>query len=174
MDTTDDVIYRYSGAAWVQWEADPTWTAFTPSWGAVNSAPSVGNGSLVGRYRRLGPKTIMLRVFLTFGSTTSGGLGGWSFALPPGITAHAQGEQILPVKGYLAGLAANFPGVAYVSPSGTAITPMLPVGTSDSYMNQVRNADASGAVNTGVPLYPGNYSFINGANMTIQGTLETL
>ena len=50
-----------TGLAW-----DGVWTTFTPSFTGV----TVGNGTLVARYRKVG-KTVDLYMKLTFGSTTS-------------------------------------------------------------------------------------------------------
>lgn len=56
------------------------WEAYTPTWGAP-TPPTLGNGTLTGRYRRVG-KTVDYEVSLVAGSTTGGGTGQWSFGLP--------------------------------------------------------------------------------------------
>lgn len=68
------------------------WTAYTPAWTAATSNPAVGNGSIVGRYKRFG-KTVLFRVNLTIGTTTTLGSGQYSISLP--FAAHATGRQIL-------------------------------------------------------------------------------
>lgn len=61
------------------------WTAYTPAWiGTVN--PTLGNGTLTGRYKRIG-KTILFRIRVTIGSTTNIGAGAYRFSLP--IAQHA-------------------------------------------------------------------------------------
>lgn len=57
------------------------WTAYTPAFTASTSNPSVGNGSLTGRYNRLG-KMVFFTIRLTIGSTTTRGVGTWRFSLP--------------------------------------------------------------------------------------------
>ena len=57
------------------------WTAYTPTWTAVTTNPSLGNGTLTGSYHRIG-KTIFFTISLTIGSTTTLGSGGWIFSLP--------------------------------------------------------------------------------------------
>lgn len=58
------------------------WAAYTPTWiSNVAPDPTVGNGSLVGAYARLG-KTVSFRMVLTIGSTTGLGGGSWKFGLP--------------------------------------------------------------------------------------------
>jgi hypothetical protein len=48
-------------------DAYTTWTTFTPTWLNI----TVGNGSVGGRYRRVGSFTIEFRAQILFGSTTS-------------------------------------------------------------------------------------------------------
>lgn len=56
------------------------WTSYTPTWTAsVN--PTLGNGTLVGRYVRRG-NLITASTRLTFGSTSAAGTGAWYFSLP--------------------------------------------------------------------------------------------
>lgn len=59
---------------------DP-WTAYTPTWSATTTNPTLNNGTLSGAYIQAG-KLIHFRVVLTFGSTTNPGSGGWYFTLP--------------------------------------------------------------------------------------------
>lgn len=61
---------------------DPgAWTAYTPTWTASTTNPTLSNGTLVGRYKQIG-KTVTAAYELVWGSTTSGGTGGWRFSLP--------------------------------------------------------------------------------------------
>ena len=57
-----------------------TWTTYTPVWTA-STAPSIGNGTLTGSFKRIG-KTCFLRVRWAAGSTTTFGTGAWLFSLP--------------------------------------------------------------------------------------------
>jgi hypothetical protein len=57
-----------------------TWVAYTPTWTSTSN-PSLGNGAITGEYSRSGP-WVCVRVGLTWGSTTTGGSGGWAFTLP--------------------------------------------------------------------------------------------
>lgn len=59
---------------------DP-WTAYTPSWTADGTNPSLGNGTLSGRFMQAG-KLLHWRISLTMGSTTTFGSGAWLFSLP--------------------------------------------------------------------------------------------
>lgn len=69
----------------VQGLYNPSWVAFnspTLTWTASVSNPTLGNGTLVGRYQLLGTKRIRFQVLLTYGSTSTGGSGFWIFNLP--------------------------------------------------------------------------------------------
>lgn len=64
---------------------------YTPTWAAASVNPSLGNGTLTGRYITL-DKMIILSICMVAGSTTTFGTGAWNFSLPSGITV----EQIGP------------------------------------------------------------------------------
>lgn len=58
------------------------WVVYTPAWSTVSSpGPSVGNGTLMGRYKQIG-KTVFVYIKLTIGSTTTNGSSEWRFTLP--------------------------------------------------------------------------------------------
>lgn len=59
---------------------DP-WTAYTPTWGGTTTNPTLGNGSLSGRYVQAG-KLTYYSIQLTIGSTTTVGSGTYTFTLP--------------------------------------------------------------------------------------------
>lgn len=57
-----------------------TWTTYTPTWtSAVN--PVLGNGTITGRYIKIG-RTVTVSILLTCGSTTTYGSGAYNFGLP--------------------------------------------------------------------------------------------
>lgn len=68
MDRTD----RYLAAPW---------DTYTPTWTAATTNPALGNGTLVGRFRLIG-RTVVCRIHLVAGSTTTFGSGAFRFALP--------------------------------------------------------------------------------------------
>ena len=61
------------------------WTSYTPVWTSSGTAPSIGNGSIVGAYRRVGD-SMELAVYLTMGSTSTFGSGNWQFSIPANYT----------------------------------------------------------------------------------------
>ncbi len=61
------------------------WQTYTPTWAGVTTNPSIGNGTLSAKYRRVGD-SIELIINVQGGSTTTYGSGIWSFSLPPGLS----------------------------------------------------------------------------------------
>ena len=57
------------------------WAAFTPTWTASTTNPTLGNGTLVGRYMQAG-KLVFFTIDLTIGSGTLLGSGQYLFTLP--------------------------------------------------------------------------------------------
>lgn len=62
------------------------WTDYTPTWVTSGTQPSIGNGTLKGRWTRVGG-LIHLRISMVAGTTTTFGTNAWSFGLP--VTAAA-------------------------------------------------------------------------------------
>jgi hypothetical protein len=56
------------------------WQSFTPTW-TSSTPPSLGNGTLTGRYMLIG-KTCFAVISLAFGSTTTLGSGNYLFGMP--------------------------------------------------------------------------------------------
>jgi hypothetical protein len=57
------------------------WTAFTPVWTASGTTPSLGNGSIYGRYVQIN-KLVIAQIGIVFGSTTTQGSGAWRIDYP--------------------------------------------------------------------------------------------
>jgi hypothetical protein len=76
------------------------WQSFTPTWATASTQPAIGNGTLVGRWRRDGD-SMEVQIGVNAGSTTTFGAGNWTFSLPPGYTidttklAQQTGFQVL-------------------------------------------------------------------------------
>lgn len=63
----------------------PAATTYTPVWSSdLTPQPSVGSGTLVGRYIKVG-KLLIVSIELSSGGSTSYGNGGWRFSLPSGM-----------------------------------------------------------------------------------------
>lgn len=57
------------------------WTAYTPTWTASTTNPSLGNGTIVGRSLKVG-RTVTMTAQLVVGSTTTFGTGNQQIGLP--------------------------------------------------------------------------------------------
>jgi hypothetical protein len=64
------------------------WTPYTPTWTGTGSNPSLGNGTISGRYFQIG-KTVHFQIHLVIGSTTTFGTGRWDFTLPVASTGYS-------------------------------------------------------------------------------------
>lgn len=99
------------------------WQTYTPALTASTTNPTVGNASLLGRWKYIDNKTIALQINFTFGSTSSAGSGEWAFSLPSGITAGSLRQAvnfILTDNG-----SGWYVGHGYIGGGATKITPLL-------------------------------------------------
>lgn len=149
-----------------------SWDAYTPTWTASSSNPSIGNGSIYGRFTLLANKRCAFRIGVAMGSTSSGGTGSWSWSLP--YTAHATGEQWGVAKMYVSALSQSFLGECLIGASATTCQVYTPRDDTHSAASATacRNADASAAAGTGIPTVAGSYPLTNGSNLYIQGEYE--
>lgn len=84
------------------------WSTYTPIWTASTTNPTLGNGSLIGRYKRLTAKTCVVRIDLIVGSTTNMGAGQMTFTLPfaplnDGTRQFLGGQIVCATTGYSIG-----------------------------------------------------------------------
>jgi hypothetical protein len=78
-----------------------TWSNYTPIWGASTSNPSLGNGTIKGRYFKVG-SFVAVQISMNLGSTTGIGNGMYSWSVPftpaaaaTGTFANAAGGAVL-------------------------------------------------------------------------------
>jgi hypothetical protein len=76
---------KISPCAYVYGTPITDWQSYTPAWTGVTSNPAIGNGSLVGRWRRVGD-TMEVQAAMYAGSTTTYGSGVWGIGLPSGFS----------------------------------------------------------------------------------------
>ena len=100
-----DVAAEIAARQAYQSALEAAWTSYTPTFAANGGGAAVGNGTISGKYKRLGTsgKTCVARVKLTIGSTSSSGSGFWTFTLP--FTAAAVRDAV---------------GAVYILDSGSA------------------------------------------------------
>ena len=88
-----------------KWERPAyVWQSYTPTWTAATTNPSIGNGTLTGRYIVIG-KLCTYVLGLVTSTTTTYGSGDWAFSLPINAVNTA---------------GINFYGVAHIRKAGTA------------------------------------------------------
>lgn len=61
------------------------WISYTPTWSSTGTQPAIGNGTLNGKWRRVGD-SVQAQIFLTAGTTTSYGTGNYQFSFPSGLS----------------------------------------------------------------------------------------
>jgi hypothetical protein len=89
-ETDTDSIYSYDGATWNLVWILGAWTTYATTWTSTGTAPAIGNGTLVSKYRQIG-KTVHVRITITMGSTTTyGGANFWTLSLPVTAVADKQ------------------------------------------------------------------------------------
>lgn len=86
-ETDTKSLVLYTGSYWEVLSYHGPFKTYTPAWTASSVNPSIGNGTLTGRYRRLPGRTVHLRVTWVRGTTTNMGSGTYSFGLPPDLPA---------------------------------------------------------------------------------------
>lgn len=82
-ETDTNAVMHYNGS-WLPL-LDSMTQSYTPVFSASTSGGTQGNGTLDGRYGRVGGWT-QFQINFTIGSTTTGGTGRWLFTLPTGPT----------------------------------------------------------------------------------------
>lgn len=124
----------FSGAISASNFQSGAWTTYTPTWFASSSNPTLGNGTISGRFAVFG-KTCHLNVLLNIGSTTNTGVGNYTFSLPGAAPAAASGLYLGSVKGTRTGVN-SFAGVAEVN-AGTQRVLMNGPTTAQSWSDTV-------------------------------------
>ncbi len=111
--------------------ASVPWTSYSPVWTSSGTAPSIGNGILSGFYYQIGHQ-IAVRIYLQFGSTTTGGTGGWSLSLP--VQAASTNPQTVTLYAVASG--SVWGGIGVINPSGTVVSPYLSTSSTDPRLTQ--------------------------------------
>lgn len=112
------------------------WTDYTPSWIAeTGGTPAVGNGTLTGRYLKVG-RTVDFLIRLTVGSTTTFGNtnANWAFGLPFAPAATFVGARAAHVS--FRGSAGEVRGSAEIASSNGGTARALAGGSVNSGTNQ--------------------------------------
>ncbi|WP_416983562.1 hypothetical protein [Streptomyces sp. T028] len=121
------------------------WTSYTPTWTAATTNPVLGNGTITGRYMKVG-RTVLAGFTLTTGSTTTYGSGNYSFGVPTaaasasqdmlGTTRLTAGSTYIGQCSLASGgssMAATFPTAATPA-TGTNMSPTTPVTLASGHV----------------------------------------
>lgn len=140
--------FRDNVRAAVKGDYAEAWSTYTATWAAATTNPTLGNGTLVGRYIQRG-KTITFNIVLTVGSTTNVGSGVYTFSLPA-----AARDDTYVFYGFQ-----SSPNWALIGRLGTNTAP------STSLLSLVLADTRAGMNNT-------NTTIANGTVLRISGTYE--
>ncbi|MEU0393803.1 hypothetical protein ABZ208_13670 [Streptomyces sp. NPDC006208] len=130
------------------------WTSYTPTWTSAGTAPALGNGTLVGRYMKIG-RTVIYQINLIAGSTTTFGTGGYSFELP--ATSANVGASFIGNAHLLSG-STRYVGQNVISPNVTTTSPFYPTNSTTTTTSQLTAT---------VP-----FTLVSGASVRITGVYE--
>lgn len=144
------------------------WIDYTPRWASTITQPTLGNGTLRGAFMRIGPYC-WVRIELIFGTTTNGGTGDYTFSLPFENPTPFE-QEIEHAKVFSAFDTASYVGWALVASRSDLARPYMPNSQTDNRTFPMRNADASTAVNTGIPHIAGHYPLENTGKLVIKGS----
>ncbi|MEU0991926.1 hypothetical protein [Streptomyces sp. NPDC005953] len=103
------------------------WTAYTPAWSSAGTAPVIGNGSITGRYMKVG-RTCHVAIRHVCGSSTTYGSGGYLWSLP--FTSANAGVEYLG-SARLTGTDAWL-GQTVVSANSGLISPTFPASATNT------------------------------------------
>ncbi|MFJ2568185.1 hypothetical protein ACIO02_35570 [Streptomyces sp. NPDC087568] len=111
-----------------------TWTTYTPTWTSSGTAPNIGNGSVTGRYLKIG-RTVFCTINLVAGTTTTFGSGNYTFGLP-----FQAANFVLTAVGsvHIFG-AARWNGTCLVSPASATVAPFVSTSATNTQANWVTN-----------------------------------
>ncbi len=143
------VISQSSSGNWITFgrlaaTAGTSWTSYTPTWTASTTNPGIGNGTLVGRYQKIG-RTVNLHINLTAGSTTTYGSGTYAFTLP--VQAANAGCTYVGDAHLLSG--SRWGGQFLVSPGATTAAPAWTTSSSNPGLSLWSSSQAPVALASG-------------------------
>ncbi|MEU1071949.1 MULTISPECIES: hypothetical protein [unclassified Streptomyces] len=150
-----NLMTQYDGSSWVTVPLGGTWAAYTPSWTAATTNPVLGNGSIAGRWTKVGTM-VTFAIKITAGSTTTFGQGSWSLSLPTTAAAGIDMVGRVLVGDASAGTSGYSNGVAYIAANGTTVEPY-----------------AGGKQDTAICTSLGPMTWATGDRLWVSGTYET-
>lgn len=111
----DNVVVSPQGSV-VKGAVVTDWKEYVPIWTTTTGVPSVGNGTLKGKWRRVGGN-LELQIYLQAGSTTTFGTSDFRFSIPEGLQVDLDKLSGSPIRSQAMGVARfldNSTGLNYV------------------------------------------------------------
>lgn len=147
-----------------------TWTAYVPVWTASATNPTIGNGTMNGRYLQIG-KVCFIQIELAPGSTTSGGQGVHSFSLP--FTSGANEQEVV-AKLYQGQIGLSYAGIGLIPANGTLVKPYFLKSGVTNNVSQLQNSTVANGIADACPYTDGShYPIAATGNLVINGHFET-
>lgn len=147
------------------------WQAYTPTWTASTGTTTVGDGTLDGRYTRIG-NTIMFTIRLEWGSTTttSDSSAYWEFALPEAPT-DVQGNTWQPINAWIydSSVSARWAAHAYINGTNDVVTAII-VHADGGFVDRSEMPDQTAGSTTSIQ--PGSTTWASGDRLNLWGWYE--
>ena len=125
-DTRRVYIWNATQSAWDEIASHDLltadWVPFTPVWSAATTPVSIGNGSILGRYKKI-DRLVTIVIRLTWGSTTTGGTGEWRIDGLP--FDRAMTNNFMPTMCYDSSAVMPYPANALMNASGSQNIPRI-------------------------------------------------
>lgn len=102
------------------------WSTYTPTWTGSTTNPVLNNGTMVGRYMKLG-RTVVGHINLTAGSTTTYGAGNYNWTVP---SAAANAGASLIGNAHLLGTD-RWVGATNISPGASTLAAFFPLSATN-------------------------------------------
>lgn len=129
---TDTKAYGfYDGTTWVMW--DTQWQTYAPGWWSSATQPSIGNGSITGKYLRSG-RECSVHMALIAGSTTTYGSGQYYLSIPSAMSSpHSSNVTLGTAWAINQG---NYYMTGVVNMQGTMVSVFLPASLTNTNSGQ--------------------------------------
>jgi hypothetical protein len=108
------------------------WTSYTPTWTASTN-PAIGNGTIVGRYMKIG-RNVLGHVNITAGATTTFGSGAYNWSLP--VPAANAGASFVGICQILTS-SNRWQGQLVVSPNATSFAAFSNISSTNTRIDFV-------------------------------------
>ncbi|NGO69294.1 hypothetical protein [Streptomyces boncukensis] len=149
------------------------WAAYEPTWTASSGSTTLGDGTLDGRYTRIG-NTIFFSVRLEWGSTTTTSVSTayWEFALPE-APSDVQGNTWQPVQAWAFDTSASARWVcqAYINGTNDVITAIV-THADGGFIDRSEMPDQTAAGGATDSVQPGSVAWANGDRLNLWGWYE--